>query len=330
MANGIRAASTTYTIALGQNAVNEPIDSRKLQIFICLANKGSLKAAAPELSLTCSAVSHAISSLEASLGVQLFHRSGKGLVLTEKGEYLHRKAIPLVAQMNNIRVALTGEGVADRTSLRVAAAFSFVSYVAPDVVREFNECFPRGRITIRAAERETSLQLLRDREVDVAIVVDPPEDGSDFTYTRLFEDELKLLLHARNPLAGLEIVPMSSLASKTLIVSRAQSHTIRTLSAHLRKKNLEFRECIEVGSTEALIEMVKIGQGVALLPEWIVQRASQSPLLTLRPLEGMRFQRVWASVGATWALPNLAGRTFCRLCRQAVAAYSPVPVRQAS
>jgi DNA-binding transcriptional LysR family regulator len=74
--------------------VNDPIDSRQLQIFLCLAGKGNLKSAAAELFLTSSAISHSISNLEASLGVSLFYRSGKGLVLTPKAEFLYRKEIP--------------------------------------------------------------------------------------------------------------------------------------------------------------------------------------------------------------------------------------------
>lgn len=298
--------------------MNDPIDSRKLQIFLCLAQKGSLKAAAPELCLTNSAVSHAITSLEANLGVQLFHRSGKGLVLTEKGEFLYRKAIPVVARMNNIRNELAGEQLDDRASLRIAAGFNFLGCVIPDVVREFNECFPRGNISIRAAERDTSLQLLRDREVDAAILVEPPDDGPDFTYQKLFDDEPRLLMHSRNPLAALEVVPLRNLAMKTLLVARTDSHTIKALQQQMARKGIEFRECVAVGSTAAICEMVKLGQGVALMPDWIVQHAAPSPLLVTRPIEGLRLTRTWAFVHAKWTLPTLPLRTFRRLCQQAV------------
>lgn len=305
--------------------MNDPIDSRKLQIFLCLARKGSLKAAAPELHLTNSAVSHAITSLEADLGVQLFHRSGKGLVLTEKGEFLYRKAIPVVARMSNIRSELAGEQLEDRATLRVAAAFSFVGCVLPDIVREFNECFPRGHVSIRAAERDVALGLVQSREVDAAILVEPPADDADFVSQRLFDDEPRLLMHTRNPLAALEVVPLRNLAQKTLLVARAQSHTIKALQLQMSRKGIEFRECVEVGSIAALCEMVKLGQGVGLAPEWVVRHGSASPLLVTRPVEGLRLTRTWAYVSAKWSTPNLAARTFMRLCQQAVANLGAPP-----
>ena len=309
--------------------MNDPIDSRKLQIFLCLAQKGSLKAAAPELCLTNSAVSHAITSLESSLGVQLFHRSGKGLVLTEKGEFLYRKAIPVVARMNNIRAELAGEQHDDRATLRVSAGFSFLGCVLPDVVREFNECFPRGNISIRAAERDASLQLLRDREVDAAILVEPPDDGAEFTYEKLFDDEPRLLMNTRNPLAALEVVPLRNLAMKTLLVSRTDSHTVRALQQQMTRKGVEFRECVAVGGASAICEMVKLGQGVALLPDWVVRHVAPSPLLVTRPVEGLRLTRTWALVCAKWTQPTLPIRTFRRLCQQAVSGLSDTATQSA-
>ncbi len=304
-------------------ALNDPIDSRKLQIFLCLAQKGSLKAAAPELSLTNSAVSHAITSLESNLGVQLFHRSGKGLVLTERGEFLYRKAVPLFARMNNIRTELIGENPEGRTTLRIAVGFNFLGCIIPDVVREFNECFPRANLSIRAAERDSSLQLLRDREVDAAIMVEPPEDGPEFTYHKLFDDEPRLVMNSRNPLAPLEVVPMRNLAMKTLLVSRNDSHTIRILQQQMSRKGVEFREVIAVGGVTAICEMVKLGQGVALLPDWVVRHAAPSRLLVTRPIDGLRLTRTWAFVCANWTMPTIAMRTFRRLSQQAVSDFAP-------
>jgi LysR family transcriptional regulator for metE and metH len=249
--------------------------------------------------------------------VQLFHRSGKGLVLTEKGEFLYRKALPLLAQMNGIRAALTGERPADRGELRVAAGFSFVRHLIPDIVREFNECFPRWSLSVRAAERETALDLVRDRFVDLAVLVDPPADGPEFTYERLFEDELRVLVHARNPLASLEVVPLRSLSGKTLVVSRSQSHTLRQLQQEMRRRGLEFKECLEVGGTAAVCEMVKLGQGLALLPDWVVQAESASASLACRAIAEIRPRRVWAVVTATGSPASHSARTFVRLCHMA-------------
>ena len=305
--------------------MKESIDSRKLQIFLCLAQKGSLKSAAPELSLTISAVSHAITSLEENLGVQLFHRSGKGLVLTEKGTILYRKALPLVVKMDHIRASLSGEDLTDRTTLKIAVGFNFLSYIAPNVVREFNECFPHVNIRMRAVERDACLQLLWEREVDAAVMVEPPDDGHEYTYQKLFNDEPKLLINVRNPQASLDLIPLRSLATKTLLVSRAQSHTIKALQQQMSRKGVKFSDCVEVGSNAAICEMVKLGQGVALMPDWVLANEPNTSMLITKPIEGLRLERTWAFVHTQLMVPNLALRTFKRLCQQATAKLGALP-----
>ncbi len=305
--------------------MKESIDSRKLQIFLCLAQKGSLKSAAPELSLTISAVSHAITSLEENLGVQLFHRSGKGLVLTEKGTILYRKALPLVVKMDNIRASLSGEDLTDRTTLKIAVGFNFLSYIAPNVVREFNECFPHVNIRMRAVERDACLQLLWEREVDAAVMVEPPDEGHEYTYQKLFNDEPKLLINVRNPQSSLDLIPLRSLSTKTLLVARAQSHTIKALQQQMSRKGVKFSDCVEVGSNAAICEMVKLGQGVALMPDWVLANEPNNSMLITKPIEGLRLERTWAFVHTQLMVPNLALRTFKRLCQQATAKFGAQP-----
>ncbi len=295
----------------------DPIDSRQLQIFLCLAQNGSLKSAANELSLTSSAISHSITNLESTLGVSLFNRTGKGLVLTEKGTYLFRRATPLLAQMCNVRASLQGDQLSDAANLQVGGGFSFIRYVFPDVLREFRDCFPRTNLSVRAFSRDACLQALMNREIDCAIVADPPEENTDIVYTRLFDDELLLLIPARNPMAALELIPIRSLANKTLIVARTQSYTNRTAQTALRRKGVEFREYLEVGCNSAVCEMVKLGQGFGLVPSWIAAKENLSSLAVLRPIEAVSLRRTWAYVTTKWAEPSLAQRTILRLCQQA-------------
>ncbi len=307
--------------------MNEPIDSRQLHIFLVLARKGSLKAAAAELFLTNSAISHSVTNLEASLGVQLFHRSGKGLVLTDKGEFLLRKSRPIVAQMNNLRQDLAGENPDDRGSLRVVAGSNFVQHLMPSLVAEFNECFSKPQLTVRALERDQRIPLLREQNADVAIMEDPPEDGPEFTYTRLFDDELKLVLHASHPLARLEVIPLRSLAGMTLLVTRIQSYSVQSFLNQIRRRGFDVRECVESGGAAAIMEMVKLGQGMTLQSSWLLARLPPSPALVVRPMDNLRMTLSWAYVRPRWNQPTLADRTLLRLCQRLSRELSGPPSR---
>lgn len=299
----------------GIRIVTEPIDSRQLHIFIALARKGSLRAAAAELYLTNSAISHSIRSLETSLDTKLFHRPGKFLELTEKGHFLLKEASNILSSMDRVRRQLTGDDTAQRTPLRVAVGFNFLSHLLPEIVREWQGCFPQGNIVARAAERDVCLKLVNENEADMAVLVDPPEDAV-LKVEPLFEDELRVVVAAGNPLATSESVSLRSLHGKTLLVSRMQSHTTQMVLSEMRRNRFSFHDCIELGSTEAIHEMVKVGEGIALQPDWVMDRRSEDKGLVSRPLNQIRIIRRWALVSLSDKENNLMERTFLRLCRR--------------
>lgn len=86
------------------------LDSRKLLAFSTLARVGSFTLAARELSLTQSAVSHAIKSLEKDLGVRLFERIGRRVTITQAGRHLLQHTQVILAEMKHARADLAALG----------------------------------------------------------------------------------------------------------------------------------------------------------------------------------------------------------------------------
>jgi len=86
------------------------LDSRKLLAFTTLARVGSFTLAARELSLTQSAISHAIKSLEQDLNCRLFDRLGRSVTLTAPGQHLLEHARKIIAEMQSAREDLAAMG----------------------------------------------------------------------------------------------------------------------------------------------------------------------------------------------------------------------------
>jgi len=304
--------------------MKDPIDSRQLHIFLTLARKGSLRLAAQELHITNSASSHSIHVLEESLSAKLFHRPGKYLILTERGHYLSKEAAEILMHMDRVRTQLAGPLLDEHATFRVAAGFNFVHRLLPDVMREWQQCFPKATLAAQAAERDTCLQLLKTDAVDAAVMVDPPDD-SEWEQVSLFDDELRLLVSPHNPLARAETVTLRSLNQKVLIVSRLQSHTTQLILAETRRRGFNFRECIEVGSGQALCEMIKVGAGIAFVAEWALPQDMEEGALVTRRLDDVRINRRWAYVRRKHTTANLMNRTFLRLCQRVSEPLIPEP-----
>jgi DNA-binding transcriptional LysR family regulator len=88
-----------------------PLDWDKLRVFHAAAEAGSFTHAAEKLRLSQSAISRQVSALEHDVGVPLFHRHARGLVMTEQGEMLYRTAHDVLMKLENVKVAPhRGEG----------------------------------------------------------------------------------------------------------------------------------------------------------------------------------------------------------------------------
>lgn len=142
------------------------IDWNLARAFVLTADSGSLSAAARRLGLTQPTLSRQVAELEASLGVTLFERVGKRLVLTESGLTLldHARAMSSAAEAMALAAAGRAEDVRGRVSISATDAVSV--YLLPDIVERLRGKAPQVTIVLVASN---ALSDLRRREADIAI-----------------------------------------------------------------------------------------------------------------------------------------------------------------
>ncbi len=148
------------------------MDWDKLRIFHAVAEAGSFTHAGKSLNLSQSAVSRQVSTLEESLGVTLFHRHARGLLLTEQGELLHKTARDIFAKLSMIEGQLMDTRKLPEGPLRITVAeFIGSTWLAPKLA-EFREDHPDIQLTVLL---EDSILDLGMREADAAIRLYEPE-----------------------------------------------------------------------------------------------------------------------------------------------------------
>ena len=142
------------------------MDWDKLKIFKAVAEAGSFTHAEENLNLSQSAISRQIAHLESELGVPLFHRHARGLVLTEQGEMLLQTASDVTDRLNQIEIQLkdTRNLIAGPLEL-TTVEFIASSWLAPRIP-EFKELYPQIQLTVLLDDRVYDLNR---READVAI-----------------------------------------------------------------------------------------------------------------------------------------------------------------
>ena len=147
------------------------MDWDKLRIFQAAADSGSFTHAGDQLGLSQSAVSRQVSALELEVGVPLFHRHARGLILTEQGELLYRTAHEMFMQLESVRTRLTDSREKPDGELRVTTTLGLgTSWLTPRL-REFTELYPDIRLHLIFNDEELDISM---READVAIRLRQP------------------------------------------------------------------------------------------------------------------------------------------------------------
>ncbi len=147
------------------------LDWDKLRIFQAAAQAGSFTHAGEALSMSQSAVSRQVSGLEQDLGVPLFHRHARGLILTEQGEELFRAANDVLVKLDTVRSRLTESAEQPSGVLRVTTTVGFGSNWLTSRFNEFIDLYPSIKLHLILDDQELDLAM---RQADVAIRMRQP------------------------------------------------------------------------------------------------------------------------------------------------------------
>ncbi len=308
--------------------MNATLDSRQLRAFVALARNRSFTLAAKELFLTQSAISHAIKALENDLGCRLLDRAGRRVVLTSAGERLLRHAEAILREMEMARSGVEEVTREGHGRLRLGASTTACQHLLPPVLRDFRQRFPRCVIRIEPGDHGHQLELLRAGHVDLSLIIEPPASTQhEFAFMPVFEDELRFLVPPSHPWVALGQAPREAIGTETLVLYNKTSYTFRLVSEYFRAEGIALNNAIELGSMEAIKELVKIGIGAGVLAPWIARGELESGVLASLPLGERR-------LGRTWGVAHLKGRrlsaiehTFVGLCASACDALGLTPRR---
>jgi len=295
------------------------LDSRQLLAFSTLARLGSFTATAKELFLTQSAVSHAIKALEIEVGVRLFDRIGKRAHLTQAGEQLLHHVEKVLREMQDARNALERLQNWGHGRLRIGASMTACQYLLPGVLREFRRKYPSCTIRVEPGDAPEVVEALRANRIDVAVMLKPAA-GEEVSFRPLFEDDMNFLVPPQHPWAIGGRVQPGEVCAQTFILYSKASYTFRMVSDYFDRENIVLQNFMELGSIEAIKELVKIGLGVAVLAPWTARKELLDGALVPFPLGDRPLRRVWGVSHLRGRRLTLAEETFIDLCGTEAAA----------
>jgi len=294
--------------------MSAPLDSRQLHALVTLSRVGSFTIAAKELFLTPSAISHAISELEERVGCRLLDRRRKKVELTQAGEQLLQHSERILREMSDACASLEQLGRWGKDRLRLGANHDFCQYLLPAILEDFCRSFPGHRIVVEVADTFEAVDLVRNNRIDLAITLEPKKIR-DLEFRPIFSDELAFLVAPGHAWAKAQQAIPGQIAKELCVLYKKYSQTFGLIEDYFRNQDIVLNSVIEIGSSEAIKELLKRDLGVGILAPWIAAEELRDKELVALPLGSSALKRTWGVL--SWANRRMtwSEEAFVRSCR---------------
>ncbi|MFI7419585.1 LysR substrate-binding domain-containing protein [Nonomuraea sp. NPDC049684] len=283
------------------------MELQQLRYVLAVAETSNFTRAAERCRVVQSALSHQIAALERELGARLFERTSRRVRLTTAGEAFLPAARDCLEAADRARTDVAAASGEIRGRLAVGSIPTVSAVDLPVVLKEFRRRHPRVRITLVSAGSEDLIERVRRGETDVAFLGLPTRAEPKAVQSRpLARGELVAVVAPDHPLAGGES-DLRGLADEPFIDFRA-GHAGRIQSdVAFAAAGVHREVAFEVTSAEFMVDLVRHGLGVGLLPAAYAPRFPNLGLVRLRDAPARVEHLIWG------AHPSAAATAFLSL-----------------
>ncbi|OKJ71753.1 LysR family transcriptional regulator [Streptomyces sp. CB02460] len=261
------------------------MEIRQLRHFMAVVTHGSFTAAARAELIVQSALSTSVRNLERELGAELFDRTGRRVVPTEAGRALLPAARTVLAGTDAARDAVAAVSGLATGRVRVGTIQTLTCVDLAAELAAFHRLWPGVQISLREATTPELVAAVRAGELDLAYLAPDTADLPEgITAFATWHEELVLITAPGHPLATAGRTLIKDLADEPFVDFRAGTGletAVRRLAAHC---GLERRITCDVTQIRLLVDLVRAGIGVAIVPRRIGQDAGL-PCVTIRQPE---------------------------------------------
>lgn len=292
------------------------MELERLRSFLRVAEAGSLTRACAAANTAQSTLTRHIAELERELGGRLFHRTGRGVVLTELGELVLPRFRWMVAEMDQVAADLRARSRSPTGLVTLGMLASVAELILPTLLGRVRAQFPGIRIRVQEGFSVQVEEWLARGEVDIGVFNTTRRRGPEGA-RRLFEAILALVGPAGGEPLSPE-VPAEALAGRDLILPGPANNVRRLVQESCARRDIELNVVLELDSVRAIKALVAAGLGWTVLPEHAVAVEVKERRLQAARLVRPRLSQTIVIAATRQRPPGLAAREIERLVHQAV------------
>lgn len=297
------------------------MELRNLRTFQTVVDQGSYQRAAERLGYTQSTITVQIQQLEGELGVPLFERVGRRMVLTEAGERILPRARELLEAADQL-MECGRKSSAPSGTLRVDMAETLLCYRMQPVIRAFRERAPQVRLVIRSCNCMRIAANVRTGACDLGVGYDMDWNREALEVESLGSYDIVLL--ASPDFSEPDFTTPGQRKAVSLVTDEPDSIFRRWLEEYLRQREIELDVTLELWSIETIKRCVMSNLGFTYLPRFVAREELETGRLKeLRaPISGVPAPALCAWRKGRWITPAM--ELFLELLREALAEGGPV------
>jgi DNA-binding transcriptional LysR family regulator len=242
------------------------MDLKQLNTFRAVATTLNFTRAAEVLHYAQSTVTTQIQAIEKELGIRLFERLSKHIVLSDAGERLLEYTERLLALTDEARDAVISNGDPSGV-LTIGAAETLCTYRLPILLQRFLARCPRVRVAFQLATRKELRRILLDGSVDVAFLLEEPVHAPDLIILPLIEEPLCIVTAPDHPLAHMPSVAPASMEGQCLLLTEPGCSYREQFERVLADAGVKAATTVSFSSREAIKHCAMAGMGIGVLLE---------------------------------------------------------------
>ena len=241
-----------------------------LTILKSVDEQGSLTAAAKQLHVTQSALSHTMRKLEDQLATKVWLREGRQLRLTEAGQYLLDTANRLLPQFSDAEEKLLQIAAGERGTLRIGMECHPCYQWLLKIASPFLQAWPDVDMDVKQKFQFGGVGALLNYEIDMLVTPDPYQH-KDLNFKPVFDYEQVLVVPASHALAKTDFIEAQALSDQILLTYPVAIERLDIYKQFLHFAGVTPKQHKTIETTDIMLQMVASGRGVAALPRWLAE-----------------------------------------------------------
>jgi DNA-binding transcriptional LysR family regulator len=259
-----------------------------VRAFVTVANVGSVSLAARDLNITQSAVTRRLQRLETSLGATLLDRRTRPVMLTGAGQATLERCRRLLNDVREVRAAASN-GELPQGEIRIGVAHALTELALTEPVGEIRRTFPKLALRLSTGWSHDLLERVRSGALDAAVILLPEGEPLPTEVAGKHTGSERLVVVASRRHGPQRVPKIQDLAGVQWVLNPEGCAARAGLRRALLRADIDMVVAVETYNYELQLALVSQNRGLSLVPERILNRSRQRPLLRIMRIAELEF-----------------------------------------